>query len=77
MAAESRALQGGSVEAVGEPVRLRDELELSVLEEFGEPVLAEAVGAAFRYAYETLYAVMGIDPKPFDDLDDYLDQIGD
>lgn len=58
-------------------MRLRDELELSVLAEFGDPVLAEAVGVAFRNLYEMLFSVMGIDPKPFDEFDDFLDQIGD
>lgn len=55
-------------------MRLRDDLELSVLAEFGDPALAEAVGAAWQQAFETLCNIMGIDPRPFDDLNDHLDR---
>lgn len=53
-------------------MKFRDDLELSVLAEFG-PELAEAAGEAYQHCFDNLLHIMGFDPQDFKDFEDQLD----
>lgn len=57
-------------------MRIRDDLELSVLAESGDLASAEAVGFAWQTIYEAICAITGIPAEAMDRLDDVLDGLG-
>lgn len=56
-------------------MKLRDDLELSVLAEFGDPNLAEIVGVVYQQLYETLCDLIGIPAETIDQASDILDPL--
>lgn len=56
-------------------MRPRDDLELSVLAEFGDPDLAEVVGIVYQQLYETLCDLIGIPAEAMDQASDILDPL--
>jgi len=54
-------------------VRLRDDLELSLLTEYG-PEIAALIGDAWQRTYDLICELIGVDPRLFDEFEDTLEQ---
>lgn len=48
---------------------IRDDLELSVLAEFGDLEIAEAAGAAWQHAFEMICSVLGVPAAAIEEME--------
>lgn len=57
-------------------MRFRDDLELSLLTEYGTEIAA-LIGDAWQRSFELLCELIGVDPRLFDEFEDTLEQAKD
>lgn len=53
-------------------MRIRDDLELSVLAEFGDPDLAEIAGLVYEQLFDMLCSLCGVDPEPLQRFEEHM-----